>query len=222
MLISCFLQVEQRISYRSCLRDDEADPSATKVLQKISKVALDYVERDQALRIGAMSKVGVTPESNACNDGTADCVENSVCVPYEDTYRCDCYHGFAAQLDERGVEVCLDIDECATGSHVCDENAVCDNTEGGFNCYCTEGFEGNGYRCLSNSTADNIEYPPAVEGQAEPTSEPSPNPSPYPDQGQDQEREREDDQYPQPNPYPYPEEQIPQHPDECYVSKLKA
>nr|ACK77669.1 RE69505p [Drosophila melanogaster] len=210
------LQVEQRILYRSCLRDDEADPSATKVLQKISKVALDYVERDQALRIGAMSKVGVTPESNACNDGTADCVENSVCVPYEDTYRCDCYHGFAAQLDERGVEVCLDIDECATGSHVCDENAVCDNTEGGFNCYCTEGFEGNGYRCLSNSTADNIEYPPAVEGQAEPTSEPSPNPSPYPDQGQDQEREREDDQYPQPNPYPYPEEQIPQHPDECY------
>ncbi|EDX06478.1 GD10735 [Drosophila simulans] len=216
------LQVEQRILYRSCLRDDEADPSATKVLQKISKVALDYVERDQALRIGAMSKVGVTPESNACNDGTADCVENSVCVPYEDTYRCDCYHGFAAQLDERGVEVCLDIDECATGAHVCDENAVCDNTEGGFNCYCTEGFEGNGYRCLSNSTADNIEYPPAVEGQVEPTSEPNPNPSPYPDQGQDQEREREDerererDQYPQPNPYPYPEEQIPQHPDECY------
>ncbi|XP_002089929.3 nidogen [Drosophila yakuba] len=220
------LQVEQRILYRSCLRDDEADPSATKVLQKISKIDLDYVERDQALRIGAISKVGVTPESNACNDGTADCVDNSVCVPYEDTYRCDCYHGFAAQLDERGVEVCLDIDECATGSHVCDKNAVCDNTEGGFTCYCTEGFEGNGYRCLTNSTADNIEYPPAVEGQAEPTSEPTsepnPNPSPYPGQVHDQEREggeepEEDrDQYHYPDPYPYPEEQLPQHPDECY------
>jgi len=238
--------VEQRILYRSCLRDDEADPSATNVLQKVSKVDLDYVERDEALRIGAMSKVGVTPESNACNDGTADCVENSVCVPIEDTFRCDCYHGFAAQVDENGLEVCLDIDECASGHHVCDENAICANTEGGFNCYCTEGFQGNGYRCLSNSTADNIEYPPAAEGQGEANSESNPNPNQYPEEteGQDQEREqrakeqaeeeererqrqweqeqerereREREQYPQPDPNSNPEEQVPQHQDECYV-----
>ncbi|XP_017069043.1 nidogen [Drosophila eugracilis] len=230
------LQVEQRILFNNCLRDDEPDPSATKVVQKISKVALDYVDRDQALRIGAMSKVGVTAESNACNDGTANCVEFSVCVPYEDTYRCDCYNGYAAQLDERGVEVCLDIDECAAGTHVCDENAICVNMEGGFNCYCTEGFEGNGYRCLANSTADNIEYPPAVVVQDETT-----NPNPYPGQDQDQnqeheqerdqEREREEElerererqrqaeqdrereQYPHPE---YPGEQVSQQPDECY------
>ncbi|XP_017054240.1 nidogen [Drosophila ficusphila] len=232
------LQVEQRILYRSCLRDDEADPSATQVLQKISKVALDYVDRDQALRIGAMSKVGVTAETNSCNDGTAECVENSVCVPYEDTYRCDCLHGFAAQLDERGVEVCLDIDECAAGTHVCDENAICDNTEGGFNCYCSQGFEGNGYRCLSNSTADNIEYPPQGHDHEESTADP--NSSTPGNQDQDQERdlerereeerrreeeqrreeerrrqeEREREQYPHPD--PNSEDQVPQHPDECY------
>ncbi|XP_017118518.1 nidogen [Drosophila elegans] len=195
------LQVEQRILYRSCLRDDEPDPSATKVLQKTSKVALDYVDSDHALRISAMSKVGVTAESNACNDGTAECVDNSVCVPYEDTYRCDCHHGFAAQVDERGVEVCVDIDECASGHHVCDENAICSNTEGGFNCYCAEGFQGNGYRCLSNSTADNIAYTPANPGQEESNADTTPSPNPNQDQDEEQGQDTPVD-------HPYP--------DDCY------
>ncbi|KAH8309564.1 hypothetical protein KR059_011830 [Drosophila kikkawai] len=209
------VQVDQRILYNSCLRDDEPDPTETTVLQKISKVTLDFVERDQALRISAVSKVGVTAESNACTDGTAECGENSVCVPDEDTYRCDCHHGYAAQVDERGLQVCVDIDECAAGTHVCDENAICENTEGGFSCYCSEGFQGNGYRCLSNSTADNIEYStPAGQAQGEPTPEPNPYPEQEQEQGQDQGRE----QQPQPDPYPYPgqHEQVPQHPDECY------
>ncbi|XP_016969841.2 nidogen [Drosophila rhopaloa] len=236
------LKVEQRILYRSCLRDDEPDPSATKVLQKISKVSLEYVDGDQALRIGALSKVGVTAESNACNDGSADCVDNSICVPYEDTYRCDCHHGYAAQLDERGAEVCLDIDECATGSHVCDENAICANTEGGFTCYCSEGFQGNGYRCLSNSTADNIEYLPTNQGQGGSNTDPNQSQDPYPqpegdqneDRAQEQERqqeqerewerererqreqEREREQASQSDTHPNPGEQVPQQPDECY------
>ncbi|KAH8272873.1 hypothetical protein KR018_006184 [Drosophila ironensis] len=212
------VQVDQTILYTSCLRDDEADPSQTSVLQKISKVALDYVDRDQALRISAVSKVGVDAESNACTDGTADCPENSLCVPYEDTYRCDCRHGYAAQLDERGLEVCVDIDECVTGNHICDENAICENVEGGVNCYCPEGFHGNGYRCLSNSTADNIEYPtPPTQGedQGEDTNPyPSPYPEPYPYPGHDENQEQDRDQ--QPQPYPEEEQPGPQYPDECY------
>ncbi|KAH8401667.1 hypothetical protein KR009_007215 [Drosophila setifemur] len=217
------IQVEQRILFTSCLRDDESDPTETTVQQKISKVALDYVERDQALRISAMSKVGVDAESNACNDGTAECVENSVCVPYEDTYRCDCRHGYAAQLDERGVEVCVDIDECSMGTHVCDENAICDNSEGGFTCYCSEGFHGNGYRCLSNNTADNIEYstPAGQDQDQERQQEWEREQQRQREQEREQEQDNGSDQQPQPEPYPYPgqEEPVSQHPDECYVSQ---
>ncbi|XP_030387552.1 nidogen-1 [Scaptodrosophila lebanonensis] len=169
-VIGC--QVEQTIIYQSCLRDDDADPTDTSVLQKVSKIVLDYSERDQALRTSAVNKIGVDAESNACTDGSAQCGENAVCVPYDDTYRCDCRHGFGPQLDERGAEICLDIDECASGTHVCDDNALCTNNEGGFTCICYDGYEGNGYRCLRNNTADNIEYstpaplPPTYEGDS--------------------------------------------------------
>ncbi|XP_017839052.1 nidogen [Drosophila busckii] len=151
-------QLDQRIVYSSCLRDDDADPTDSRVMQKVSKIALDYSPTDEALRTSAVSKIGVDAESNACTDGSAQCGEHAVCMPYEDTYRCDCRHGYAAQQDENGSELCVDLDECALGTHVCDEHAFCSNNEGGFSCVCFEGFEGNGYRCLRNDTADNIEY----------------------------------------------------------------
>ncbi|KAH8320608.1 hypothetical protein KR067_005779 [Drosophila pandora] len=210
------LQVDQRILYTSCLRDDESDPTETVAFQKISNVVLDYIPGDEALRISANSKVGVDAESNACTDGTAECTENSVCVPQEDTFRCDCHHGFAAQLDDRGLEICVDIDECALGTHVCDENAACENTEGGFNCYCAEGFNGNGYRCESNNSADNIEYPTPPVQDENPNPNPNPNPEPYPYPEQPQ--EGQEPEQPQPEPYPYPgeDEQVSHRPDECY------
>ncbi|CAD7013539.1 unnamed protein product [Ceratitis capitata] len=86
------------------------------------------LERDQALRTSVLTKIGVDAESNACTDGTAICGENTVCVPYEDTYRCDCRHGFAPQLQADNLEVCVDIDECLLQTHACDENALCTNT----------------------------------------------------------------------------------------------
>ncbi|XP_067632308.1 nidogen [Eurosta solidaginis] len=144
------LQLDQSIYFDSCLLDQDQTPVGKSMLQKAMKIVLDYFERDQALRTSVLTKVGVNAESNACTDGSASCGENTVCVPYEDTYRCDCRHGYGPQLQEDGLEVCVDIDECLLHTHVCDENALCTNNEGGFTCVCFDGFEGNGYRCLKN------------------------------------------------------------------------
>ncbi|XP_039956515.1 nidogen [Bactrocera tryoni] len=146
-------QLDQSIYFERCVLDDEVLPTGTTVLQKASKIVLDYFERDQALRTSVLTKIGVDAESNACTDGTANCGEHTVCVPYEDTYRCDCRHGYGPQLQEDGLEVCVDIDECLLQTHACDDNAMCTNNEGGFTCICFEGYEGNGYRCLKNDTA---------------------------------------------------------------------
>ncbi|KAH8299746.1 hypothetical protein KR044_005465 [Drosophila immigrans] len=204
-------QVHQRIVYSSCLRDDDADPTDSSVLQKVSKITLDYSDRDQAVRTSALTKIGVDAESNACTDGSAQCAENAICVPYEDTYRCDCQHGFAAQLDERDVEICQDIDECALGTHVCDENAFCSNNEGGFSCVCLEGYEGNGYGCLRNNSVDNYEYstPSSSDSQGYATQEPQ---QPY-EQPQQPQHPYEQPQQPQQPQEPYEPQQPPQQPD---------
>lgn len=155
-------QLEQTINFERCLTNGQTDIAGTTYFQKISKIMLDYFERDEALRTSILTVAGVSAMSNACTDGTAACGENMVCIPYEDTYRCDCIHGYGPQVTESGSEVCLDIDECALGTHVCDDNALCQNNEGGFTCVCYDGYEGNGYRCLSNGTvADNFESPAA-------------------------------------------------------------
>ncbi|XP_037942070.1 nidogen-like [Teleopsis dalmanni] len=150
-------QLEQTIQFDSCLLDTDVDPTDTNVLQKVSKIVLGYNERDQALRTSVLTKIGVDAESNACTDGSVECGENTVCVPYEDTYRCDCLHGYSPAVNDNGLESCVDIDECALNIHVCDENAFCSNTDGGFLCVCLEGYEGNGYKCLVNGTSDNSE-----------------------------------------------------------------
>ncbi|XP_075166288.1 nidogen [Haematobia irritans] len=155
-------QLEQNIYFERCLVNEHSkyEIVGTSYMQKISKIMLDFFEKDQALRTSILTVAGVSAVSNACTDGTAVCGENMVCIPYDDTYRCDCLHGYGPQVTENGAEVCMDIDECALGTHVCDENALCNNNEGGFTCVCFDGYEGNGYRCLINGTvADNIETP---------------------------------------------------------------
>uniref|UniRef100_A0A1A9V771 Nidogen n=1 Tax=Glossina austeni TaxID=7395 RepID=A0A1A9V771_GLOAU len=157
-------QLEQKIYFERCWAGENAkNPEGLKYMQKISKIMLDYFEKDRALRTSILAVVGVNATSNACTDGTAICSENMVCIPYEDTYRCDCVHGFTPQVTALEVEQCVDIDECALGTHVCDEKAMCINNQGGFSCVCFEGFEGNGFKCFMNlSLADNIESPVTV------------------------------------------------------------
>ena len=52
--------------------------------EKVSKITLSYEERENALRIGLLSKIGISDETNPCNDGSAVCGENTICVPVED------------------------------------------------------------------------------------------------------------------------------------------
>ena len=51
---------------------------------KTSKITLGYDPRENALRIGMLSKIGVSDESNPCTDGGSTCGDNTVCVPTGD------------------------------------------------------------------------------------------------------------------------------------------
>lgn len=151
-------ELEQIITFERCLLDTEIfDPSAASILQKISKIVLDYSNSEQAIRIGMLTKIGVDPESNACNDGTANCGQNTICVPHADSYDCTCMNGFAPDVTDTEIEHCVDIDECH-GVNICDENAYCTNTPGGYICTCYEGYEGNGYDCMKIKSPEDLEY----------------------------------------------------------------
>lgn len=140
-------EVNTQISFESCQLDHETDLTGTTILEKVSKITLDYFPQDQALRTGLLAKIGVDVSLNPCSDGSANCGPNTVCVPEDDSYSCVCMNGFAPDDIEGDREICVDIDECQTGSNICDENSQCDNTLGGYTCTCFEGFYGNGYEC---------------------------------------------------------------------------
>lgn len=54
---------------------------------KTSKVNLGFYSQENAVRISTVSKIGITSASNPCMEGTANCGENTVCVPTgDDTY----------------------------------------------------------------------------------------------------------------------------------------
>ncbi|XP_023302735.2 nidogen [Lucilia cuprina] len=211
-------QMEQNIYFERCLQDQENSIAGTTYFQKISKIMLDYFDRDQALRTSILTVAGVTAMSNACTDGTAVCGENMVCIPYDDNYRCDCLHGYAPQVTDWGAEICVDIDECALGTHACSENGICTNNEGGFSCVCLNGYEGNGFRCLINDSnvADNIESStPSNVGETIVSVEPVPM---YPeDNVVDREHtETVPESVPEQQPQPSPQPQYPYHSDDCY------
>lgn len=140
-------ELNQQISFDACYLDDETDLSGTTIHEKVSKITLDYFPQDQALRTGLLAKIGVDVALNPCTDGSANCGENSVCVPEDDSYSCVCMDGFVPDRIEEDREICVDIDECQTGTNICHDQAHCGNTPGGYTCVCFEGYYGNGYEC---------------------------------------------------------------------------
>lgn len=169
--------IEQKIYFENCWRKlDELNDFSMKYpsyVQKVAKINIDYFEQDRALRTSMLTSVGAVPTTNACTDnGASLCGENMICIPYEDSYQCDCMYGYtpyAVYSDiqnnegfdtetETVVHSCIDIDECALGSHSCHDFANCINREGGYSCTCLPGYQGNGYSCYVNNTvADNME-----------------------------------------------------------------
>ncbi|XP_055916936.1 nidogen [Eupeodes corollae] len=140
-------EMKQQITFDACYLDHETDPTGTSIMEKVSKITLDYFPQDQALRTGLLAKIGADVGLNPCSDGSANCGENTVCVPDEDSYNCICMDGFAPEVIDGDREICVDIDECQTGSDICDDNALCRNTLGGYTCMCLEGYFGNGHEC---------------------------------------------------------------------------
>ena len=82
---------------------------------------------------------------NPCEDGTAQCPDNSSCENTIDGYECICSDGYKKPAN--GNNICKDIDECSNGSHTCHKWADCANTDGSFECTCKEGTVANGDAC---------------------------------------------------------------------------
>jgi hypothetical protein len=54
---------------------------------RTSRTSISYKEEEKALRVIMLSKIGVSEKTNRCDDGTANCGANTVCVPVdEDNY----------------------------------------------------------------------------------------------------------------------------------------
>jgi len=79
-----------------------------------------------------------------CHDELLNnCVENSICIETDITFRCECESGFSGSGDRR----CYDINECSRDIDNCSENATCENLIGSFQCNCIDGFSGDGVTC---------------------------------------------------------------------------
>ena len=92
---------------------------------------------------------------NPCEDGTAQCPENSLCKSTNDGYECSCSDGYKKPAN--GNNICKDIDECSNGSHNCHKWADCNNTDGSFDCICKEGTEGTGDECTQKNECETDE-----------------------------------------------------------------
>lgn len=50
---------------------------------KITKISSTYTQRESALRIGLLNRIVLDIQSNPCTDGSANCGDNTICVPDE-------------------------------------------------------------------------------------------------------------------------------------------
>lgn len=60
---------------------DESYINLPSFYNKISKISSSYQSRESALRLGMLNKIVANLESNPCTDGTAQCGDNTICVP---------------------------------------------------------------------------------------------------------------------------------------------
>lgn len=180
-----------QISFESCkYSDDDADTSDEPVLAgilKSTRTSIHYDAREQAVRLGAVNKIGTTANLNPCDDGTHTCGDNTQCVPNaDDTFDCHCLDGFTySSYRENGVTNCVDIDECSTDYNTCSRYARCINEPGSFRCVCNPGYDGNGYQCdpiRSGRPERPRPPPPPTQPQSEQYPSQSQYPPSYPDQ----------------------------------------
>ncbi|XP_055547444.1 nidogen [Wyeomyia smithii] len=141
--------IHQVISFEPCrFLDSNENTTFRTATLKTSKINLGYEPREQAIRMGMLSRITSGETLNPCDD--ANCGDNTVCVPNgDDSYDCNCKNGFTyvPYVTTNSDRVnCVDIDECS-GVNICDENAQCVNEPGGYKCVCNPEYEGNGYQC---------------------------------------------------------------------------
>lgn len=53
-------------------------------------MSLGYYSQENAVRISSINKIGLDERSNPCTEGTANCGDNTICIPTEDSYEVIC------------------------------------------------------------------------------------------------------------------------------------
>lgn len=51
---------------------------------KTSRIQLGYYSQEDAVRLSSITKIGIDEKSNPCTEGTANCGENTICIPSND------------------------------------------------------------------------------------------------------------------------------------------
>uniref|UniRef100_A0A1B6D9X9 Nidogen n=1 Tax=Clastoptera arizonana TaxID=38151 RepID=A0A1B6D9X9_9HEMI len=142
------MTIDQTIHYTEWCT---ASPIITAPLRmKSARNFISYEDTESILRFASTNKISLLSENDdPCIAGQITCVNNSVCIPEGDNFRCVCNRGFETVYGEDGSNDygCVDINECTTGSHRCDEAALCINEIGSFGCECRQGFTGDGFTC---------------------------------------------------------------------------
>jgi nidogen (entactin) len=74
-----------QIKYETCAFVEQAErENNVNGRLKTSKISLGYYSQENAVRISTVTKIGLTDKNNPCLEGTANCGDNTVCVPTQD------------------------------------------------------------------------------------------------------------------------------------------
>ncbi|KAL5008100.1 hypothetical protein ScPMuIL_013681 [Solemya velum] len=131
---------DQTITFKECQQD--VDHISDTMRLSVSRNLVSYDNDNEVIRFAMSNRIRVLTDSDPCHDAAEACDLNADCIPFGDSYRCECRPGFAG--DGR---ICDDVDECDINLDICDENARCFNVPGSFQCQCLPGFRGDGRVC---------------------------------------------------------------------------
>jgi len=109
------------------------------------------------------TQVGDCTDVNECSDGkNGGCGSETynLCVNTPGSSYCDCGDGWTMQKDDKGDNVCVNINECKEKDNACpDPKSTCKDTEGSYNCPCSPGWKEDNQQCVDINECADPDYP---------------------------------------------------------------